>query len=143
MTTLDNIDKILSEIDFKIKNYWGVMMNQSKSPYSAYRKLNGTYYISGQLPLDKEKNCFPESIEEQTAMSLKNLNGVIQEAGLEKDDLQKVTIFMKNISDYEKMNEVYANFFDQKFPARSAFEVGNLPKGALIEIEAIAGKDIS
>jgi 2-iminobutanoate/2-iminopropanoate deaminase len=80
----------------------------------------------------------PGGIEEQTRRTLANLGAVVEASGSKLSDVVKTTVFLKNLGDFAKMNEVYAGFFGAHRPARSTVEVSNLPKGALIEIDAIA-----
>ena len=109
-------------------------------PYSQAVEINNTLYISGQLPLDPESMKMPETIEEQADQVMKNVGAILQEAGYDYADVVKSTIFLADIKDFQKMNEVYGKYYQQDPPARSAYEVANLPKGAKIEIETIAVK---
>ncbi len=109
-------------------------------PYSQAISVNGLLFISGQLPVDPETGLFPEGgIKEQTEQSLKNLEAILKEVGSGLEQVVKTTVFLTDINDFTAMNEVYSNKFSGSiFPARSAVEVANLPKNALVEIEAIA-----
>lgn len=109
-------------------------------PYSQAIESNGTLYISGQLPINPETGKMPETIEEQTAQSLKNLGAILEEAGYSFADVAKTTVLLDNIADFAAMNGVYAQTFTEKMPARACFEVAKLPMDALVEIEAIAVK---
>ena len=109
-------------------------------PYSQAVEINNTLYISGQLPLDPESMKMPETIEEQADQVMKNVGAILQEAGYDYADVVKSTIFLADIKDFQKMNEVYGKYYQQDPPARSAYQVANLPKGAKIEIETIAAK---
>ena len=102
-------------------------------PYSQAIEHDGTLYVSGQLPID-------DTIEGQTRQSLENIKAILAEAGLGMDSVLKTTVLLKNIADFGRMNEVYATYFDGIYPARAAFQVGALPKDALVEIEVVAGK---
>ena len=108
-------------------------------PYSQAIEANGFVYASGQLPIDPATGTFPEGgIKEQTRQSLLNAQAILREAGLELSDVVKTTVLLNDIADFGAMNEVYSEFFSQPYPARSAFAVKALPKGALVEIECIA-----
>lgn len=108
-------------------------------PYSQGIKANGFVFVSGQLPIDPSTDKFPDvSIEAQTEQSIKNLNAILQEAGCSLKDVVKTTVFLADINDFSAMNKVYEKYFSHPCPARSAVQVANLPKNALVEIEAIA-----
>ena len=110
-------------------------------PYSQAIEANGFVYASGQLPIDPATGQFPDGgIKEQTRQSLLNAQAILKEAGLDMSNVVKTTVLLADIADFSAMNEVYAEFFAQPFPARSAFAVKALPKGALVEIECIAAK---
>lgn len=107
-------------------------------PYSPAVKLGDFVYVSGQLPVDPETNEFVEGgIQEQTYQVLKNMEALLAEMNLEMRHIVKTTVFMTNLSDFGLMNEIYSTYFADPYPARSTVEVKALPKGALIEIEAI------
>ena len=110
-------------------------------PYSQAIEANGFVYLSGQLPIDPATGQFPEGgIKEQTRQSLLNAQAILQAAGLDLKNVVKTTVLLSDIADFGPMNEVYAEMFSAPFPARSAFAVKDLPKGALVEIECIAAK---
>lgn len=110
-------------------------------PYSQAIEANGFVYLSGQLPIDPATGQFPEGgIKEQTRQSLLNAQAILREAGLDLCNVVKTTVLLSDISNFGPMNEVYAELFQAPFPARSAFAVRDLPKGALVEIECIAAK---
>jgi 2-iminobutanoate/2-iminopropanoate deaminase len=110
-------------------------------PYSQAIEANGFVYASGQLPIDPATGAFPEGgIKEQTRQSLLNAQAILQEAGLDLKNVVKTTVLLSDIANFGPMNEVYAEMFSAPFPARSAFAVKDLPKGALVEIECIAAK---
>lgn len=110
-------------------------------PYSQGIEANGLVFVSGQLPVDPATGAFaPGGVAEQTAQSLKNISAVLAAAGCTMDDVVKTTVFLTDMGKFAEMNEVYATFFQGDCPARSAFQVGALPKGAQVEIEAIAAK---
>jgi 2-iminobutanoate/2-iminopropanoate deaminase len=107
-------------------------------PYSQGIQVGEFVYTSGQLPLDPVTKEMPESIQEQTRIALENVKAVLEEAGLNLSDVVKTTVFLDDITEFSLMNEVYATFFTAPFPARSAFEVANLPLAAKVEIEVVA-----
>ena len=109
-------------------------------PYSQGIAAAGTtYYLSGQLPIDPATGAFPEGgIQEQTRQSLLNAQAILASEGLTLANVVKTTVLLSDIANFGPMNEVYAQFFEQPFPARSAFAVRDLPKGALVEIEMVA-----
>ncbi len=110
-------------------------------PYSQAIEANGTVYVSGQLPIDPATGEFaPGGIQAQARQSLTNMRNILAEAGLTMQNVVKVTVLLADIADFAAVNEVYAEFFSAPFPARSAFQVAALPKGAGVEIEAIAVK---
>lgn len=108
-------------------------------PYSQAIEVNGTIYASGQIPINPATGEFISGgIKEQTEQVFKNIKAILSEAGLSTDNIVKTTVLLANIGDFTAMNEVYAAQFSGTFPARSAFAVKDLPKGALVEIEVIA-----
>lgn len=108
-------------------------------PYSQAIESNGTIYVSGQLPINPATGEFAEGdIKDKARQSLTNIRSILAEAGLSMQNVAKVTVLLSDISDFAAVNEVYAEFFQAPYPARSAFAVAALPKGAPIEIEAIA-----
>jgi len=111
-------------------------------PYSqAVDSGAGLVFLSGQLPIDPATGTFPEGgIQAQTRQSLRNVQAILAAAGLSMANVVKTTVFLADMGDFAAMNEVYATFFAEPFPARSAVAVKALPKGALIEIECIAAK---
>jgi 2-iminobutanoate/2-iminopropanoate deaminase len=110
-------------------------------PYSQAIETNGFVYCSGQLPIIPATGQFPEGgIKEQTRQSLLNAQAILNEAGLSLANVVKTTVLLADIADFAAMNEVYAEMFKAPFPARSAFAVRDLPKGALVEIECIAAR---
>ncbi|MCT4621714.1 MAG: RidA family protein [Marinisporobacter sp.] len=106
-------------------------------PYSQAVKINNLVYTSGQLPIDADTGVMPQTIEEQTRQSLKNVEAIIKEAGSDMSKVIKTTVFLSDMNNFAKMNEVYSEFFTDAYPARSAVEVARLPKDALVEIEVI------
>lgn len=110
-------------------------------PYSQAIEANGFVYTSGQLPIDPATGQFPEGgVKEQTRQSLLNAQAILREAGLEMKNVVKTLVFLASMDDFVAMNEVYATFFSEPYPARSAVAVKTLPKGALVEIECIAAR---
>ncbi|MDR1339664.1 MAG: RidA family protein [Prevotellaceae bacterium] len=111
-------------------------------PYSQAVEVNNTLYISGQIPVDPETGRFASDtdVREQAKQALKNVGQILDAAGYSFGDVVKTTVLLKNISDFAAVNEVYATFYTESLPARAAFEVANLPLGALVEIETIAVK---
>lgn len=111
-------------------------------PYAQANIVDGLIFTSGQVPLDPATGELAEGgIEEQTRQSLENIKAILEEAGSGLDKIVKTTCFLTDIGNFAKMNEIYATYFtDGVYPSRSAFEVGALPKGAMVEIEAIAMK---
>ena len=107
-------------------------------PYAQAIAVNGMVFTSGQLPIDPATGAFPEGIAAQTKQSLTNIKNILESDGLSMANVVKTTVLLNNIADFGAMNEVYATFFEGACPARAAFEVAALPKGALVEIEAIA-----
>ena len=107
-------------------------------PYSQAIQVGNLVYTSGQLPIDPATGQFPEGgIKEQTRQSLKNIQAILQGGGLSMTSVVKTTVFMADMNDFADMNAVYAEFFSEPYPARSAVAVKTLPKGALVEIEVI------
>lgn len=110
-------------------------------PYSQAVEVNGTLYISGQVPIDPATGKIVEGgITEQTTQALKNIKAILTAAGYTLDDVVKSTCLLSDMSDFKAMNEVYAKFYTSDQPARAAFAVKALPLGALIEIETVAVK---
>jgi 2-iminobutanoate/2-iminopropanoate deaminase len=107
-------------------------------PYSHGLKANGLIFTSGQLPVDPTSRAMPGDIKEQATLSLTNLRNVLQAAGSDLSKVLKTTVFLTDIKDFPAVNEVYASFFSQPYPARSCFAVKELPLGAKVEIEAVA-----
>lgn len=110
-------------------------------PYSQAIETNGMIFCSGQIPIDPSTGAFVEGgISEQTKQVLTNVSQVLAAAGTDMSNVVKTTVFLSDMADFAAMNEVYATFFAQPFPARSAVAVKALPKGALVEIEVLAVK---
>ncbi len=108
-------------------------------PYSQAVAWGDTVYVSGQLPLDPTQGkIVAESIEDQTTQAMENLKSILEEAGSSLDRLLKVTIFLQDMGNFKRVNEVYGSYFSGDFPARCAYQVAKLPLGADIEIDGIA-----
>jgi len=108
-------------------------------PYSQAVRHGNTLYISGQLPLSPSTGLFAgDDITSQTKQCLENLKAIVEHAGSDLSKVLKTTVLLKDISDFALMNEVYATYFTDECPARAAYQVAELPKSALVEIEAIA-----
>lgn len=107
-------------------------------PYSQGIVFENLVFTSGQLPIDPETGMMPEGIAAQTRQSLQNVQNILKEAGSSMEQALKVSIFLMNMEDFAVVNEIYAGFFGDKPPCRSAVQVSCIPKNALIEIEAIA-----
>ncbi len=110
-------------------------------PYSQAVKTGNLLFVSGQIPIDPATGEFAgNDITTQTRQSLNNVKAILEEAGYTLADVVKATVLLAEIADFAGMNAVYAEFFPSNCPARAAFAVKDLPKGALVEIEVIAGK---
>lgn len=110
-------------------------------PYSQTIEVNGFIFASGQIPIDPSTGNFVEGgIKEQTKQAITNAKNILKEAGTDLAHVVKTTVYLANMADFAAMNEVYATFFQQPFPARSAVAVKDLPKGALVEVEVLAYK---
>ena len=108
-------------------------------PYSQAIQVGQMLFTSGQVPIDPETGAIVEGgIQEQARQSLNNLKAILNAAGTNMGAVVKTTVFLQDMNDFAAMNEVYAQFFQEPYPARSAVQVGRLPKDALVEIEAIA-----
>ncbi len=110
-------------------------------PYSQAVEANGTLYVSGQLPIDAQTGEFPEGgVKEQLMQIFKNLQYILEEAGYSFDNVVKTTVYLTNMGDFATLNEVYSQFYREPYPARVAYAVAALPKGALAEVDVIAVK---
>lgn len=106
-------------------------------PYVQGIDTGSLLFLSGQLGMDVDGNL-PENAEKQAYLSMKNIGEILRAAGLDYSDIVKCTIFIKDMNDFQLVNEVYKSYFNQSYPARSCVEVSRLPKNALVEIEAVA-----
>ena len=108
-------------------------------PYSQAVLVNGMLFTSGVIPIDPETNTLVEGdVTVQARQAIGNLKNLIEASGSSMDKVVKTTVFIKDMNDFGKMNDIYKDFFTSDFPARSCVEVARLPKDVLIEIEAIA-----
>ena len=114
---------------------------QAIGPYSQAVEINGTLYISGQVPLSPETmKVVDGGIKEQTLQVMRNVGAILEAAGYSYKDVVKSTCLLSDITDFQEMNEVYGKFYTENPPARAAFAVKDLPLGVLIEIDSIAVK---
>ncbi len=107
-------------------------------PYSQAVRAGDMLFISGQIPIDPATGRMVEGLEAQVTQVLENLKAIVEEAGGNMGSIVKVTVLLQSMDDFKAMNGIYAGYFESDPPARAAFEVGALPLGALVEIEAIA-----
>jgi len=108
-------------------------------PYSKGVKCKGFIFIGGQLPVNpKTEKLVEGGIKEQTKQSIENVKAILEAGGSSLEKVVKTTVYLKDINDFNEMNEVYKQFFKKDFPARATVQVAKLPRDALIEIEAIA-----
>ncbi len=114
---------------------------QAIGPYSQAIEVDGTLYISGQVPLDPFTGKVVEGgIREQTEQVMKNIGAILAEAGFDYKDVIKSTCLLKNMDNFKDMNEVYGKYYPENPPARAAYQVGKLPLDVMVEIETIARK---
>lgn len=110
-------------------------------PYNQAVEINGFLYVSGQLPIDVATSEFvPGGVKEQCIQVFKNIGYILNEAGYGFENVVKTTVYLTDMADFLTMNEVYATFFKEPFPARVAFAVKGLPKGGLVEADVVAAK---
>ena len=109
-------------------------------PYSQAIEVNGMVYTSGVIPVNPATGEIPTGVEAQAEQAIGNLVQLLQAAGTSTENVVKTTVFIKEMNDFGKINEIYAKYFTGTYPARSCVEVARLPKDVLIEIEAIAVK---
>ena len=121
-----------------IKNISTDKAPKAIGPYSQAVVADGFVFTSGQLPVDPVTSQIPDGIQAQTELALQNLLAVLNAAGARAENIVKTTIFLKDISDFFAVNEIYSKYFLQPFPARSCIQAAALPKDVLIEIEAVA-----
>jgi len=106
-------------------------------PYSQAVKTGNLLFTSGQLGMNPETGVLADTVEEQTKLALDNVKAVVEAAGGNMDQVVKTTVFLKDMNDFQKVNDTYSRYFAEPYPARSAVEVARLPKDALVEIEVI------
>lgn len=111
---------------------------QAIGPYSQAIIVNGFIFCSGQLGLDPQTGELVDGIEEQTHQAIKNIQAILEAGNSELNKVAKTTILLKQMSDFATVNEIYGSYFSETKPARATYQVASLPKGGLIEIEAIA-----
>ncbi len=107
-------------------------------PYSQALDTGNMLFISGQIPIDPATGVMADTVEEQAKQVLTNIKNILNEAGLSMNDVVKTSVFLADLNDFAKVNEVYASFFAEPYPARSCVQVAAIPKGAKVEIETIA-----
>ncbi|MEW9096368.1 MAG: RidA family protein [Clostridiaceae bacterium] len=110
-------------------------------PYSQGIGFSNLVFLSGQLPVNPNTGEMPSGVEEQAKQSIENIISILKEEGLTLKDVVKTTVFLKNLGNFSKVNEIYGEYFEGFYPARSCVEVAALPKDAEIEIEVIAVKN--
>lgn len=106
-------------------------------PYSQAVISGGMLYVSGQIPVNPKTGEIPLTIEEQTKQSLENVKSIIKEAKSDMKNVVRCTVYIKDMNDFPKINEVYSSYFSEPYPARACIEVARLPKDVQIEIDAI------
>ena len=109
-------------------------------PYSQAIEVNGMVFTSGGIPVDPATGVIPEGVEAQATQAFSNLTNLVEASGATMDKVVKTTVFIKEMNDFGKINEIYAKFFKEPYPARSCVEVARLPKDVLLEVEAIVAK---
>ncbi len=115
-----------------------VEIGETGGPYSPAIITDNLIFVSGQLPLNPESGAMPQGIEAQARQSLENLKAVLQQAGAGLPNVVKTMVFITDMKDFDTVNRVYGEYFERPCPARSCIAVAALPKGALVEIEAVA-----
>jgi 2-iminobutanoate/2-iminopropanoate deaminase len=125
-----------------------ILTDQAPLPVGPYSQsilteVGNYLFVSGQLGLDRSGKLVEGGVDSEAKQILINLEAIIASAGMEKSNIVKTTIFLKNMGDFSLVNDLYESFFGDHKPARSTVEVSNLPKGGLIEIEAIAVKELN
>ncbi|KYH13178.1 RidA family protein [Staphylococcus kloosii] len=111
---------------------------EALGPYSHATEINGFLFTSGQIPLNTDGQIVSDDVQEQTRQVLENLKVVLDAAGSDIESVVKATIFIKDMNEFQKINEIYGEYFDAHQPARSCVEVARLPKDVKVEIELIA-----
>jgi 2-iminobutanoate/2-iminopropanoate deaminase len=143
MSDIFQIEKFNNNV-FQIKEESHMQVVSTKEapaaigPYSQGIIVNNVFYSSGQIPLTAEGEMVNGDVQVQTHQVFKNLQAVLKEAGASLESVVKTTVFIKDMNDFGKVNEIYGEYFHTHKPARSCVEVARLPKDALVEIEVIA-----
>lgn len=109
-------------------------------PYSQAIEVNGMVFTSGVIPVDPTTGVIPEGVEAQATQAFTNLTNLVEASGAAMSQVVKTTVFIKEMNDFGKINEIYAKFFKEPYPSRSCVEVARLPKDVLLEVEAIVAK---
>jgi len=109
-------------------------------PYSQAVEINGTLYISGQIPINPDNGKIPDGIEAQTKQVMENISAILKVAGYSFGDVIKSTCLLNDMNNFKAMNEIYATYYKNDSPARAAFQVARLPLDVMVEIETIAVK---
>lgn len=109
-------------------------------PYSQAIEVNGMVFTSGVIPVDPATGVIPEGVEAQATQTFTNLTNLVEASGAAMSQVVKTTVFIKEMNDFGKINEIYAKFFKEPYPSRSCVEVARLPKDVLLEVEAIVAK---
>lgn len=109
-------------------------------PYSQAIEINGMVFTSGVIPVNPATGEIPEGVEAQATQAFTNLKNLIEASGTDITHVIKTTVFIKEMNDFAKINEIYAGFFSEPYPSRSCVEVARLPKDVLLEIEAVVVK---
>jgi 2-iminobutanoate/2-iminopropanoate deaminase len=112
----------------------------SNAPLSSAWEVNGIVFVSGQIHADKNWDLIGVSIEERFTAAMKKIEGILSESGLTKNDIVHIRLYLTDVRELPALNEIYQDYFQHPFPARTALEVSSLPLGASLEIEAIAAK---
>ena len=109
-------------------------------PYSQAIEVNGMVFTSGVIPVDPATGVIPEGVEAQATQAFTNLTNLVEASGAAMSQVVKTTVFINEMNDFGKINEIYAKFFKEPYPSRSCVEVARLPKDVLLEVEAIVAK---
>ena len=109
-------------------------------PYSQAIEVNGMVFTSGVIPVNPATGVIPEGVEDQATQAFTNLTNLVEASGAAMSQVVKTTVFIKEMNDFGKINEIYAKFFKEPYPSRSCVEVARLPKDVLLEVEAIVAK---
>jgi len=109
-------------------------------PYTQAVQYGNTIFLSGQIGIDRTGEFVSEDVVQQTNQVMKNIGFVLKEAGLSYENIIKTSIFLKDMNDFPKVNDAYASYFQDQFPARETVEVSRLPKDAKVEISVVVGK---